>query len=61
MNRFRADLILLLVALIWGSAFVVQRVGTRYRLMGRNMPRQPMQPFCSARRLYSLHWLDLSS
>jgi drug/metabolite transporter (DMT)-like permease len=30
MNRFRADLILLLVALIWGSAFVVQRMATQY-------------------------------
>jgi drug/metabolite transporter (DMT)-like permease len=30
MNRFRADLILLLVALIWGSAFAVQRVATQY-------------------------------
>jgi drug/metabolite transporter (DMT)-like permease len=30
MNRFRADLILLLVALIWGSAFVVQRVAANY-------------------------------
>jgi drug/metabolite transporter (DMT)-like permease len=30
MNRFRADLVLLLVALIWGSAFVVQRVAAQY-------------------------------
>jgi drug/metabolite transporter (DMT)-like permease len=30
MNRFRADLILFLVALIWGSAFAVQRVATYY-------------------------------
>ncbi len=30
MNRFRADLVLLLVALIWGSAFAVQRVATQY-------------------------------
>ena len=30
MNRFRADLILLLVALIWGTAFAVQRVAARY-------------------------------
>jgi len=30
MNRFRADLILLLVALIWGSAFAVQRVAADY-------------------------------
>ncbi len=30
MNRFRADLVLLSVALIWGSAFAVQRVATRY-------------------------------
>jgi drug/metabolite transporter (DMT)-like permease len=30
MNRFRADLVLLVVALIWGSAFAVQRVATRY-------------------------------
>ena len=30
MNRFRADLILLLVALIWGSAFAVQRVAAQY-------------------------------
>ena len=30
MNRFRADLILLLVALIWGSAFAVQRVAANY-------------------------------
>jgi drug/metabolite transporter (DMT)-like permease len=30
MNRFRADFVLLLVALIWGSAFAVQRVATRY-------------------------------
>ena len=30
MNRFRADLVLLLVALIWGSAFAVQRVAARY-------------------------------
>jgi drug/metabolite transporter (DMT)-like permease len=30
MNRLRADLVLLLVALIWGSAFVVQRVAARY-------------------------------
>jgi drug/metabolite transporter (DMT)-like permease len=30
MNRLRADFVLLLVALIWGSAFAVQRVATRY-------------------------------
>jgi drug/metabolite transporter (DMT)-like permease len=30
MNRYRADFVLLLVALIWGSAFAVQRVATRY-------------------------------
>ncbi len=30
MNRFRADLVLLLVAFIWGGAFVVQRVATQY-------------------------------
>lgn len=30
MNRFRADLVLLSVALIWGSAFTVQRVATHY-------------------------------
>lgn len=30
MNRFRADLVLLLVALIWGCAFMVQRVAARY-------------------------------
>jgi len=30
MNRLRADLALLLVALIWGSAFAVQRVAARY-------------------------------
>jgi drug/metabolite transporter (DMT)-like permease len=30
MNRFRADLVLLAVALIWGSAFGVQRVAARY-------------------------------
>jgi drug/metabolite transporter (DMT)-like permease len=30
MNRFRADLILLLVALIWGSAFAVQRIAAQY-------------------------------
>jgi len=30
MNRFRADLVLLVVALIWGSAFAVQRVAARY-------------------------------
>jgi drug/metabolite transporter (DMT)-like permease len=30
MNRVRADLILLLVALIWGSAFAVQRVATQF-------------------------------
>jgi drug/metabolite transporter (DMT)-like permease len=30
MNRFRADLVLLTVALIWGSAFAVQRVAARY-------------------------------
>jgi drug/metabolite transporter (DMT)-like permease len=29
-NRIRADLALLLVALIWGSAFVVQRVAARH-------------------------------
>jgi len=29
-NRFRADLVLLLVALIWGSAFTVQRVAAQY-------------------------------
>jgi drug/metabolite transporter (DMT)-like permease len=30
MNRLRADLVLLLVALIWGSAFAVQRVAAQY-------------------------------
>ncbi len=30
MNRVRADLVLLTVALIWGSAFAVQRVAARY-------------------------------
>jgi drug/metabolite transporter (DMT)-like permease len=30
MNRFRADLVLLLVALIWGSAFAVQRIAARF-------------------------------
>jgi drug/metabolite transporter (DMT)-like permease len=30
MNRFKADLVLLLVALIWGSAFAVQRVAAQY-------------------------------
>jgi len=30
MNRFRADLVLLIVALIWGSAFTVQRVATQH-------------------------------
>jgi drug/metabolite transporter (DMT)-like permease len=30
MNRFKADLVLLLVALIWGSAFAVQRVAAEY-------------------------------
>jgi drug/metabolite transporter (DMT)-like permease len=30
MNRFRADLVLLSVALIWGSVFAVQRVAARY-------------------------------
>jgi drug/metabolite transporter (DMT)-like permease len=30
MNRFRADLVLLLVALIWGSAYAVQRVAAQY-------------------------------
>lgn len=30
MNRFRADLVLLLVALIWGIAFAVQRVAAQY-------------------------------
>jgi drug/metabolite transporter (DMT)-like permease len=30
MNRFRADMVLLLVALIWGSAFAVQRVAAQY-------------------------------
>jgi len=30
MNRFRADLVLLMVALIWGSAFAVQRVAAQY-------------------------------
>ncbi|MFZ2096724.1 MAG: DMT family transporter [Anaerolineales bacterium] len=30
MNRFRADLVLLTVALIWGSAFAVQRVAAQY-------------------------------
>jgi drug/metabolite transporter (DMT)-like permease len=30
MNRFRADLVLLLVALIWGTAFAVQRVAAQY-------------------------------
>jgi drug/metabolite transporter (DMT)-like permease len=29
-SRFRADLVLLLVALIWGSAFAVQRVAAQY-------------------------------
>jgi drug/metabolite transporter (DMT)-like permease len=29
MNRFRADLVLLIVALIWGSAFAVQRVAAQ--------------------------------
>jgi drug/metabolite transporter (DMT)-like permease len=29
MNRFKADLVLLLVALIWGSAFAVQRVAAQ--------------------------------
>jgi drug/metabolite transporter (DMT)-like permease len=29
-NRFRADLVLLMVALIWGSAFAVQRVAAQY-------------------------------
>jgi drug/metabolite transporter (DMT)-like permease len=30
MSRFRADMLLLLVALIWGSAFAVQKVATQY-------------------------------
>jgi drug/metabolite transporter (DMT)-like permease len=30
LNRFRADFVLLTVALIWGSAFAVQRVATQY-------------------------------
>ena len=30
MNRFRADLVLLHVALIWGSAFAVQKIATQY-------------------------------
>ncbi len=30
MNRFRADLILLFVALIWGTAFAVQRVAAQH-------------------------------
>ena len=30
MNRVRADLVLLLVAFIWGSAFAVQRVAAQY-------------------------------
>jgi len=30
MTRFKADLVLLLVALIWGSAFAVQRIATQY-------------------------------
>ena len=30
MNRFRADLVLLLVAFIWGGAFAVQRVAAQY-------------------------------
>jgi len=30
MNRFRADLVLLLVALIWGSAFAIQRIAAQY-------------------------------
>jgi drug/metabolite transporter (DMT)-like permease len=30
MNRFRADLVLLFVALIWGTAFAVQRVAAQY-------------------------------
>ncbi len=30
MNRIRADFVLLTVALIWGSAFAVQRVATQY-------------------------------
>jgi drug/metabolite transporter (DMT)-like permease len=30
LNRFRADFVLLTVALIWGSAFAVQRVATKY-------------------------------
>jgi drug/metabolite transporter (DMT)-like permease len=30
MNRLRADLVLLLVALIWGSAFAVQKVAAQY-------------------------------
>jgi drug/metabolite transporter (DMT)-like permease len=29
-NRFRADLVLLMVALIWGSAFAVQRVAVQH-------------------------------
>jgi drug/metabolite transporter (DMT)-like permease len=30
MNRVRADFVLLTVALIWGSAFAVQRIATQY-------------------------------
>jgi drug/metabolite transporter (DMT)-like permease len=30
MNRFRADLVLLIVALIWGSAFAFQRVAAQH-------------------------------
>lgn len=30
MNRLRADLVLLLGAFIWGSAFAVQRVAAQY-------------------------------
>ena len=30
MTRFRADMLLLLVALIWGSAFAVQRVAAEH-------------------------------
>ena len=30
MTRLRADLLLLLVAVIWGSAFAVQRVAAQY-------------------------------
>jgi hypothetical protein len=30
MNRFRADLVLLFVTLIWGSAFAVQRVAAQH-------------------------------